>query len=99
MEIVNRNFQSQLHLSDHPVVNRIYSARGILKVEDLDLSLSTLLSPDEMPDVEVAANRLVSALFQKEKILVIGDYDADGATSVALCLLCLRALVLKTSTS
>ena len=50
-----------------------------------------MLSPDEMPDVEVAANRLVSALFQKEKILVIGDYDADGATSVALCLLCLRA--------
>ena len=91
MEIVNRNFQSQLHLSDHPVLNRIYAARGILKVEDLNLSLSTLLSPDEMPDVEVAANRLVSALFQKEKILVIGDYDADGATSVALCLLCLRA--------
>ena len=91
MEIVNRNFQSQLHLSDHPVLNRIYAARGILKVEDLDLSLSTLLPPDEMPDIEVAANRLVSALFQKEKILVIGDYDADGATSVALCLLCLRA--------
>ena len=37
MEIVNRNFQSQLHLSDHPVLNRIYAARGILKVEDLDL--------------------------------------------------------------
>ena len=50
-----------------------------------------MLSPDEMPDVEVAANRLVLALCQKEKILVIGDYDADGATSVALCLLCLRA--------
>ena len=49
----NRNFQSQLHLSDHPVPNRIYAARGILKVEDLDLSLSTLLSPDEMPNVEL----------------------------------------------
>ena len=72
MEIVNRNFQSQLHLSDHPVLNRIFAARGILKGEDLDLSLSTLLSPDEMPDVEVAANRLVSALYQNEKILVIG---------------------------
>ena len=67
MEIVNRNFQSQLHLSDHPVLNRIYAARGILKVEDLDLSLSTLLSPDEMPDVEIAANRLVSSSFPKEK--------------------------------
>ena len=91
MEIVNRNFQSLLHLSDHPVLNRIYAARGILRIEDLDLSLGTLLSPDEMPDIEVAANRLVSALLQKEKILVIGDYDADGATSVALCLLCLRS--------
>ena len=91
MEIVNRNFQSQLHLSDHPVLNRIYIGRGILKVEDLDLSLGTLLSPDEIPDIGIAANRLVAALYQSEKILVIGDYDADGATSVALCLLCLRA--------
>ena len=91
MEIVNRNFQSQLHLSDHPVLNRIYVGRGISKVEDLDLSLGTLLSPDEIPDIGIAANRLVAALYQNEKILVIGDYDADGATSVALCLLCLRA--------
>ena len=90
MEIVKRIFQSQPHLSDHPVLNRIYAARGILKIEDLDLSLSTLLPPDEMPDIEVAANRLVSALFQKEKILVIGDYDADGATATACAVLGLR---------
>ena len=80
MEIVNRNFQSQLDLSDHPVLNRIYAARGILKVEDLDLSLSTLLSPEEMPDIEVAANRLVSALFQKEKILPI-DLSEEKKTN------------------
>ncbi len=79
MEIVKRNFPSQLHLSDHPVLNRIYAARGVSKVEDLDLSLGSLLSPDGIPDIEIAANRLISALFQDEKILVIGDYDAVTA--------------------
>jgi single-stranded-DNA-specific exonuclease len=58
----------------------------------LERGLGKLLSPADLPDIERAAQRLADALEQNEKILIVGDFDADGATSVALCLLALRAM-------
>lgn len=77
---------------EHPLLDRIYAARGISDIAQMDRKLSTLLSPAELPDIAKAAQRLADAVQNQEKILIVGDFDADGATSVALCMLALKSL-------
>ena len=76
---------------EHPLLDRIYAARGISNVAEMDRKLSTLLSPERLPDIGKAAMRLADAVQKQEKILIVGDFDADGATSVALCMLALKS--------
>ena len=77
---------------EHPLLDRIYAARGISDIAQMDRKLSTLLSPAELPDIAKAAQRLADAVQNQEKILIVGDFDADGATSVALCMLAIKSL-------
>lgn len=91
MRIEQRQAPSSLGLDDD-LLARVYSARGIEDSQQLERGLGKLLSPADLPDIERAAQRLADALEQNEKILIVGDFDADGATSVALCLLALRAM-------
>ncbi|MCX7091342.1 MAG: single-stranded-DNA-specific exonuclease RecJ [Legionellales bacterium] len=76
----------------HPVLQRIYSARGITDVAELNTNLQALLSFDALLDIDKACVRLAQALEQQQRILVIGDFDADGATSTALAVSALRVL-------
>ena len=80
------NFRSDLH----PVLQRVYAARGVLRSEDLDLSLDRLLPVRSLPGVEAAAELLLE--HRRGRVLVIGDFDADGATSSALMVRALRSL-------
>ena len=75
-----------------PLFKRIYAARGISCADELELSLKKLLPPDELNQVHLAADRVQRAVMSRERILVVGDFDADGATSVALALSLLRAM-------
>ncbi len=75
----------------HPVVARVLAARGITSEQELDPSLAGLPAPT-MADVDTAVDRLVRARAADERVLIVGDFDADGATSVALALKGLRAL-------
>lgn len=75
-----------------PVLQRIFAARGIISEDQLDKKLSSLLSFASLTDIEKASLRLEKALNQQERILVIGDFDADGATSTALAVTALRAM-------
>ncbi|MCL4167111.1 UNVERIFIED_CONTAM: hypothetical protein GTU68_030173, partial [Idotea baltica] len=70
---------------------RAYAARDISDAHQLELGFGALIPPSQLPDVERAAQRLHRALANDEKILVVGDFDADGATSVALSVLVLQA--------
>ncbi len=74
----------------HPVLKRILLARGVTSESGIDLGLASLLSPNGMGHVEQAAQRLSEAVINGEKILIVGDFDADGATGTALAV---RALV------
>src|SRR5580692_7651407 len=74
----------------HPVLRRVYAARGIALAEDLDLSLDRLLPVRTLDCVERAAQLL--AAHRLGRVLVIGDFDADGATGSALLVRALRAL-------
>ncbi|KXJ40659.1 MAG: single-stranded-DNA-specific exonuclease RecJ [Methylothermaceae bacteria B42] len=82
----------QLPSELHPVLKRVYLARGIRGHEDLDLSLKRLPSPWLLQGMEVMVDRLLAAIRQQKSILVVADYDADGATACAVAMLGLRAL-------
>lgn len=68
------------------------AGRGIESVDNLDLSLSRLLPPDGLSDLDVAAARIARAVRGDEAILVLGDFDADGASGTALAVSLLESL-------
>ena len=71
---------------------RVLAVRGIASIEDMDLSLSRLLPPDDLSGIDAAAARIARAVDGGEAILVLGDFDADGATGTALAVSLLNAL-------
>jgi single-stranded-DNA-specific exonuclease len=92
MEIRRRALKSTQHLAVdlHPVLRRVYAARGIDSESDLDLSLDRLLPVGTLAGVTAATELL--AAHRAGRVLVIGDFDADGATSTALVVRALRAM-------
>jgi single-stranded-DNA-specific exonuclease len=68
----------------HPVLNRVYQARGVSSPEQLDYSLAKLLPFNSLSNIERATELLVLALEQQKRIVIVADYDADGATACAL---------------
>ncbi len=75
-----------------PLLERIFLSRGVRDAAELDLSLTALASPDQLPAIDRAAARLAAALRNDEHVLIGGDFDADGATAVALSVSLLEAL-------
>ena len=74
----------------HPVLRRVLAARQVMPAQ-LRPGLGQLLPVAGLPGVAAAAERLVAAMTSGERVLVIGDFDADGATATALTMVCLRA--------
>ncbi|MCB1802929.1 MAG: single-stranded-DNA-specific exonuclease RecJ, partial [Gammaproteobacteria bacterium] len=74
-----------------PLLWRIYRRRGIERAEQLERELTSLIPPDRMAGLEDAVDILAAAMEKDERILIVGDFDADGATSCALAVHCLRA--------
>ncbi|MGK2912985.1 MAG: single-stranded-DNA-specific exonuclease RecJ [Porticoccaceae bacterium] len=75
-----------------PLLKRIYRGRGIASREQLALNLSHLPAPEQLRGVNLAVDLLMAALASQQSLLIVGDFDADGATSTALALLALRAM-------
>jgi single-stranded-DNA-specific exonuclease len=75
----------------HPLLARVYYGRGVRSSQDLDLGLTHLLPPAQLLNAERAAKMLADALAEQQRILIVGDYDADGATSTALALDALKS--------
>ncbi len=76
----------------HPVMARIYAARGIGDISALDTSFATLLPFDKLTACTQAARLLADAIARHERLLIVADYDADGATACALGVSLLRQL-------
>jgi len=76
----------------HPVVRRVLLARGVRDPGELSLDMKDMLRPDELGGVEQAASLLADAVSQDQKVLIVGDFDADGATGTALAMLSLAAM-------
>tara|TARA_B100000959_G_scaffold68718_1_gene72806 strand:+ start:517 stop:2265 length:1749 start_codon:yes stop_codon:yes gene_type:complete len=93
--ILQREFdQTNEHaLGDlHPVLKRIYLSRSITSSKELELGLNQLIPPEKLAGIEDAVEILVEAISADASILIVGDFDADGATSCALGVLALRAM-------
>ncbi|KPV97401.1 Single-stranded-DNA-specific exonuclease RecJ [Pseudoalteromonas sp. P1-9] len=75
---------SHLDASLHPVIKQIYASRGIKNNTELDNGAASLLDFRLLKDIDVAANILINGLQNHAKILIVGDFDADGATSTAV---------------
>lgn len=76
----------------HPILKRIYLTRDVSQVEQTENTLAHLLPYSDLKNIETAVSILMDALAQQQHILIIGDYDADGATSCALAVRVLRAV-------
>ena len=83
---------SELGPELHPLLARVYAARAVREPGELDYSLGRLLPYAALKGIDKAAGLLAGALEARERILVVGDYDADGATSTALLVSALKAL-------
>jgi single-stranded-DNA-specific exonuclease len=75
-----------------PLLKRVYLNRGIASGEELDLALGKLQGTETLGGLQEAVTLLQQALEQERRILIVGDFDADGATSSALAIRTLRAM-------
>ena len=76
----------------HPVLRRIYLARHVTSAQELEQSLDRLIPPAQLKGIDQATALLADALRRQRRILIVADFDADGATSCALAQRALRSL-------
>ena len=83
------NITLNLPDSMHPLLRRVYSQRNIKDVEELELGLEKLIPPEQFKGINEAVQLLIDALQRQQRVLIVADFDADGATS---CVVALKAL-------
>ena len=90
--ILRRDVPAGDKLCDDPLLDRLYRSRHIKNANQLDRTLSAMHHPNLMLGMDTAVEFLVEAYQKQQKIVIVGDFDADGATSTALAVLALRQL-------
>jgi single-stranded-DNA-specific exonuclease len=68
----------------NPLLAKLYAARGLVNVKQTETSLAQIIPPEQLTNAAQMAKLLADAIAQNKKLLVIGDYDADGATATAV---------------
>ena len=76
----------------HPLLARLYAARGVSTKEELDNALARLLPPSGLRGVREAAVLLADAIAANKRMIIVADYDCDGATACAVGVRGLRLL-------
>lgn len=93
-QIIRRELPAQ-HLATleplHPILRRVYASRQVATPQELDCSFENLLSYESLLDINKAVQVLADAVMQNQTILIVGDFDADGATSTAVAVRALRS--------
>ncbi|MCF6226852.1 MAG: single-stranded-DNA-specific exonuclease RecJ [Xanthomonadales bacterium] len=94
LRVEQRKTQNQLVFSAdlHPLLQYIYNHREITDATELGLSLQSLARPEQLSEIPKAVSRLVTAITENQAILIVGDFDADGATGTAVAVRALRML-------
>ena len=89
MQIKQRTFDEKvvselISEGTNPLLARLYAARGVVAKSQLESSLTQLIPPEQLTNAPQMAKLLADAIAANKKLLVIGDYDADGATATAV---------------
>ena len=95
MQIKSRNFNQTIvdtliSAGENPLLARLYAARGVELPSELETTLAHIIPPEQLTNNTQMAFLLADAMLVNKKILVIGDYDADGATATAVAVKGLR---------
>ncbi len=91
-EVAPRSVWALEQAGVHPLLARLYAARGIHEAHQLDTSLAQLLPPSGLKGIAQAAELLADAIASNKKLCIVADYDCDGATACAVALKGLRML-------
>ncbi|MGK0270663.1 MAG: single-stranded-DNA-specific exonuclease [Cocleimonas sp.] len=86
MKLVQREANGSIAEIDNSLINRVFSKRGINKIEELGCELKQLHSISQLKGIETAVDIIVEAFHAKNNILIVGDFDADGATSTVVAI-------------
>ena len=81
--IDSKIYDSLVSRGVNPALSSLFASRGISSIDDVDYHLDKLISPDLLTSVKDASNLLINKIDGNSKIIIIGDYDADGATATA----------------
>ncbi|WP_445769430.1 single-stranded-DNA-specific exonuclease RecJ [Rheinheimera sp.] len=81
--------------SPHPILTRLYASRGISSAAQLERGAASLLPYSALKGIDSAVMLLIDALQQQQQLVIVGDFDADGATSTAVLITGLKALGFK----
>lgn len=93
LPIVRRDVTNTTLSADlHPVIDRIYRGRNVTHIEDLENGLKGLTHFNVLKGMPEATRILGDAVEQNKKLIIVGDFDADGATSTSVCILALRMM-------
>ena len=77
---------------EHPLLDKLYRARNITHHQELNRTLNTLIAPSKLHNIDRAVELLLQARKEDLQIVIVGDFDADGATSTSLSMIALRQL-------
>ena len=81
-----------IHEGVHPVLARLFASRGVDARRDIDSGLDALLPPEGLLGIDRAATLIADAIARNESLLIVADYDCDGATACAVGIRALRAM-------
>jgi single-stranded-DNA-specific exonuclease len=91
----NLSIATDFSESFSPLLQRIYRARGASCDNDVNYQLRSLETPTSLKGLTTAVSLLARAMLEQQRVLIVGDFDADGATSCALSILALKAMGLQ----
>ena len=75
----------------HPVLQKVYKSRGISHKKHLEKELVNILPYNTLKDIDKAVDCIIEKILNNQLIMIVGDFDVDGATSTALAVLVLKA--------
>lgn len=91
--IISRPLPAHWQLNSvHPRLQKIYAARGVTREQQLELQLKHLLPWQALKGIDAAVELLLPVVRDQQKLLVVGDFDVDGATSTALAIRALKLM-------
>ncbi len=93
--IKRRQYETGDKLCEHPLLNHLYRARHIHSSADLSRALNQLCPPHLLKNMQQAVDLLITLREKQQHIVIVGDFDADGATSTALSMSALQQLGFK----